>query len=208
MHLWIRAMAIAGAVVALLGVAGPAVAHEDREVGGGEAEIALDVGFGNEPAFAGQPNSVEVGITDHGEPMSDIGNGLKVEVTYGDATRTFSLEPNAPGDYRAWFIPTRPGKYTFRIFGAIEHDEGTEEIDESFTSGPNTFAEVENPATASFPVGDPTSGELGARVEQEAARTQDAASAASTARLLAIVAVALGAIALVAALAGRRRKAA
>ena len=41
----------------------------------------------------------------------------------------------------------KPGDYTFRIYGTID---GTE-IDESFTSGPETFGAVEDPAPLQFP---------------------------------------------------------
>src|SRR6478735_9175556 len=49
-----------------------------------------------------------------------------------------------PGDYRAWFIPSQPGPYTFHFTGSVR---GTK-IDESLTSGPTTFDEVQDPGEA------------------------------------------------------------
>lgn len=217
MHLRVRLVAaLTGVLLFAIFVATsalPVSAHEDRGVG----DFDVVVGFGDEPAYSGQPNSVEVHVTQDGKPVADIGSDLSAEVIQGDATRVFRLEPNfvpgaygEVGDYRAWFIPTRPGRYTFRIFGTIDSPEGAVKIDESFTSSPKGFDEVQNPATASFPVGDPTSGELTQRVEQESARTAEAASAASSARTVAMAGAVLGALALVIAIVavamGRRRK--
>src|SRR6266545_3616700 len=43
-----------------------------------------------------------------------------------------------PGDYRAWFIRTAPGPYTFHFTGSIKGQK----VDEKFTSSPTTFDEV------------------------------------------------------------------
>ena len=199
---------LTGALVAL----GPAAsAHEDHQQG----DLVMTVGFGTEPAYAGQPNSVQIVLTHDGEPVVDLGNKLDVEVSFGDQTQRFPLEPNfavggfgEPGDYRAWFIPTRSGQYTFHFTGTIDG----EDVDETFTSGPGTFSDVEDPKQIQFPVQDPTNGELAERINQEVPRltsateaaraaatssledAQAAADDASSAQTFAILALAVGAL--------------
>jgi hypothetical protein len=169
------------------------------------------------------------------EPVVDLGNTLDVEVSFGDETMALELEPNfavgafgEPGDYRAWFIPTRPGQYTFHFTGTIDG----EEIDETFTSGPDTFSDVNATADIEFPVQDPTNGELADRIEQESGRIGDAGDTAeqamaaadeaaagvekasddaSGARTLGVIGLVVGALGLLAAVtaivSGRRRAA-
>jgi hypothetical protein len=153
----------------------PALAHEGRGVGDGD--LLMVVGFGTEPAYAGQPNSVQLLLEHGGEPVVDLGNTLDVEVGFGDETMALELEPffsvgefGEPGDYRAWFIPTRPGTYTFHFSGTIDG----EEVDEEFTSGPDTFSDVDSPSDIMFPVQDPSTGELAERIEQEIPRLNEA----------------------------------
>ena len=213
-----RGLAVVPVVVAIVAIvatsAGPAAAHEDVEIG----ELSLVVGFGTEPAYSGQPNSVEVLVAHGGEPVTDLRPGdLQAEVSFGDASTTMDLEPNFavgsfgdPGDYRAWFVPTEPGEYTFRITGTVDG----EDVDETVTSGPHTFSDVIDVAEVSFPAADaPTNAELATRIEQDASRTGDAIAAAeaaaaaaaddaSSARTTAIVAVLVGAIGLIAGIAG------
>jgi len=196
-------------------LAGPAAAHEEREVGG----FALVVGFGQEPAYAGQPNSVQLLLSKGGNPITDLGDTLSVAVGFGDQSRDVSVEPffeigefGTPGDYRAWFIPTRAGQYSFHFTGTIR---GTK-IDETFTSGPKTFGDVVSPADVEFPVQDPTNGELADRIDREIPRLEtsiadlktsadrsigSAVDDASGARTIALVGVALGALGLIAAIA-------
>jgi hypothetical protein len=196
-------------------LAGRTAAHEVRQVG----DLDLVVGFGQEPAYAGQPNSVELLLSTGGNPVTDLGDTLTVSLGFGDQSKDLSVEPffevgefGTPGDYRAWFIPTRAGQYSFHFTGTIR---GTK-IDETFTSGPKTFGDVENPTDAEFPVQDPTNGELADRIDREIPRLEaavtdvktsvdrsvgSAADDASSARTLALVGVALGALGLIAAIA-------
>lgn len=221
----------AGVVVAL---APWAVAHEGRPVGDGDLHMV--VGFGTEPAYAGQPNSVQLILEHHGDAVVDLGNTLDVEVAFGDQTMALELEPffavgefGTPGDYRAWFIPTRSGRYEFHFSGTIEG----EEIDETFTSG-ESFSDVLDPADIEFPVQDPTTGELAERIDREIPRLTSAIEEASTtasaearaaalaevsevsdeaesARTMGVIGIGVGALGLIAglgALARSRRKAA
>jgi hypothetical protein len=203
-----RALALALVAVVttaiLVGVAGPASAHERREVG----QRVFVVGFGEEPAYAGQPNSVQLLLSDLKErPVTDLGDTLSVEVVFGDQRTKLSLEPRfvvgafgEPGDYRAYFVPSRPGRYTFQFSGTIKGQQ----IDETFTSGPKTFDDVQDPEAQMFPVRDPTTGQLAERLDREVARLER--SSDGVARGLGIAGVAVGLVAVVVALVTLRRR--
>lgn len=178
-------MVVATAAAGVIALPSPAaLAHEGRSQG----DLEMVVGFGTEPAYAGQPNSVQLILAHDGEPLVDLGDTLDVEVSFGDQTQPFPLEPNfavgafgEPGDYRAWFIPTRAGQYTFHFTGTIDG----ENVDQTFTSGPRTFSDVLDPKQIQFPVQDPTNGELAERIDQEVPRltsaTEEARAAATSA---------------------------
>jgi hypothetical protein len=195
----------------ILALAPTALAHEGRRQG----DLEMVVGFGTEPAYAGQPNSVQVVLVHHGQPVVDLGDTLSVEVSFGDETMELPIEPffavgefGEPGDYRAWFIPTRAGRYAFHFSGTIDG----EKVDETFRSGPTTFSDVSDPADIQFPVQDPSTGELAERIEREVprlrsaiddagagaiARTNRASEDASSARALGAIGVVLGGLGLI-----------
>lgn len=195
---------VAVACVMVLG-ATPALAHEERTVG----RYRFAVGFGEEPAYAGQENSVQLFLHDRSDrPVTDLGDTLKVEVVYGTQRLNLSVEPffevgefGTPGDYRAWFFPTRPGHYTFHFTGSVKGQA----VDQSFTSGPQTFADVQEPTAVEFPARDPTAGQVAQRLDREvprlraqaAAAAQAARDQASSARTLALIGVVVGALGLV-----------
>lgn len=211
----------------MLLAAAPALAHGEA----GEGDLVLTIGFADEPAYAGLPNAAQVHVEHGGEPVNDLKPGdVEVEITFGDETsEPMDMQPwfffeggdlvfGEPGEYRADFVPSQPGRYTFHFTGTIDG----EEIDEEMTSGPDTFSVVEDAAVASFPaVEAPSNEELATRIDEESARTADAVSAAeaaaasaddaaSSARTVGTVGVVLGAIgiiAAIAALASSRRKA-
>jgi hypothetical protein len=210
-----RGLTILGAVaIVALAPAGIASAHNDARQG----DLEMTIGFGTEPAFTGQPNSAQLVLVHDGKPVTNLKPGdVTVEVTYGDETsEPMTLEPAAgePGDYRASFTPTQPGEYTFHFTGTVDG----EDIDETMSSGPTTFAEVQDLATSEFPAVDAPSGdELATRIEQESARSErqlavtqaeavSAQDAASSARTVAIIGVALGALGVIAAIAALARK--
>jgi hypothetical protein len=199
--------AVAGILV--LGGSGSALAHEGRPAG----KYQLEVGFGEEPAYTGQKNSVQLILHDgSGRPVANLRGGLKIEVIFGDQQMELPLVPNfrvgefgTPGDYRAWFFPTRPGKYTFHIFGTL----GGQQIDESFTSSPTTFSEVSDPTEVEFPVKDPTMAQIASRLDREvprmnaridtaiAAQQASAKKAADSAKTVGYLGIGLGALALI-----------
>jgi hypothetical protein len=196
---------IAAGVIVIL--SGTAAAHEERNVG----RYHFAVGFGDEPAYASQKNSVQLFLHDArtDKPINELGPTLKVQVTYGSLKMApITMEPDfeigesgTPGDYRGWFIPTRPGDYSFHFTGSIHGQK----INETFKSGPTTFSNVLDPQSVEFPAKDPTTGQLNDLVSRQTGRLQrdiaaarsDASGSTSTARNIAVVALALGVISLV-----------
>jgi hypothetical protein len=208
-----RAAAISMGLILIF--SGAAIAHEERKVG----QYHFAVGFGDEPAYAAQKNSVQLFLHNQStdKPIVNLGPTLKVQVAYGSQKMpAITMEPDfeigesgIPGDYRGWFIPTRPGTYTFHFTGSIRGQK----VDETFKSGPTTFSNVEDPQSVEFPAKDPTVGQLNDLVGRQtnrlnqavAAARSNASSKATTARNFALAAVALGAIALAVAVGALRR---
>lgn len=157
-----RALAVGVTALIAMAVIQPAGAHEGRETGGYTAVV----GWANEPAYTGFPNAVNISLSDSaGEPVEGLGDGLQVEVLFGDETTgLMPLEAafDEPGLYQADMIPTRAGTYAFHFTGTI----GSEPYDETFTSGDDTFDQPKNTAEVSFPAQDPTNGELAQSIEQ------------------------------------------
>jgi hypothetical protein len=180
-----------------------AVAHEVREVG----DLTLVVGWASEPAFGGFGNEVQVIVTRGEEPVE--GGELEAEVVFGDpdgATRTdpIRLAPafDTPNEYLGYIIPTRPGTYTFHVTGSI----GGERIDETFTSGEDTFDDVNNPTEAEFPVQDPTRGELSEKLDRVASRVDAIGDAGGSDPMALWVAIGAGVLALIALVVEARRR--
>jgi hypothetical protein len=199
------AAVLAVLLVPLLAV--PALAHGEHKV----ANYSFVVGFGTEPAYAGVTNSVQLVISNNGKPVTDA-KGLKVAVSTGDAEpREMALEPyfgdgwGEQGDYRAFFIPTTPGAYTFKVTGSL----GGKKIDRSYTSGKDGFDEITDPTEAQYPVQDPSGSQLTTRLARESARLnsalaaerQEAEDQVADAHQLATIGLVVGALGLLAAIA-------
>lgn len=160
-----RFAAIAAVTCLVVAVPMSAAAHEHRTVG----PFETTVGWLEEPAFAGFRNAVQFilerpsGEEADAEAAPVEGAELQVTVIFGgpdgEATRgPVELRPafGTPGEYRAFLIPTRPGTYTFHITGEV----GDSEIDEVYTSGEDTFNDIQRPSDVHFPEEDPSAGEL------------------------------------------------
>jgi hypothetical protein len=199
------AAVLAVLLVPLLAV--PALAHGEHKV----ANYSFVVGFGTEPAYAGVTNSVQLVISNNGKPVTGA-KGLKVAVSTGDADpRQMALEPyfgdgwGEQGDYRAFFIPTAPGAYTFKVTGSL----GGKKIDRSYTSGKDGFDEITDPTEAQYPVQDPSGSQLTTRLSRESARLNSALAAerqetedqVADAHQLATIGLVVGALGLLAAIA-------
>ncbi|MBV9688291.1 MAG: hypothetical protein JO202_01130 [Ktedonobacteraceae bacterium] len=184
-----------------------AFAHETRHVG----PYTFVVGFLNEPAYAQLQNSLDLtictgnkcnytvqdGLRVVANPVNNADQTLKAEVIMGSAAPlALPLEPRYanPGKYASYFIPSKVGTYTFHIFGTLNGMN----IDEKFTSSPNTFSDVNQiqvyPAQNTSVAG-----------TQE--QVQAAQNSASTATTLGIVGIVIGLLGLAAggyALVGKR----
>lgn len=183
------------ALASFLGASSLASAHGQTTVG----DYQLEIGFHNEPALQGQPNSLDLFVTDAktNQKVNGLEDTLQAEVIYGSSRRTLKIEPqeDLDGAYGAPIIPTALGDYTWHIFGTIQ---GTP-VDVSMTSSPTTFNSVEALSAYAFPAADPTAADL---------QAQAAASArmAQLALILAVVGVILGAGGLAYGLSGRRAR--
>jgi hypothetical protein len=195
----------------------PSLAHEFRVLG----KYHFVVGWGDEPAYAGFKNSVQLLLADAADkPVNDLGDTLKVDVTFvGGASKSFPMEPNfevgefgTEGDYRAFFVPTRAGNYSFHFTGTVRGQK----IDARFTSSDKTFDPVHETTEAEFPVKDPTVGEVSTKLDRETARLQTDLAAAikktrkdvDNAKMFGYAGLGLAAIATIIALARGRKKAA
>ena len=185
-------------VLASLGIySGRAYAHERRMVGA----YQFVVGWLTEPAYLGQLNSLDLRITDTRQnpaaPVSGLEKTLTADVAAGGLT-PFPLAVTArfgtAGAYNGVVMPTVKGTYTFHITGKID----TTNIDEKFTSGPNTFGDIEDTAAVQYPQKVPVADELGKRLDS-------IQSGVDQTRILAIVAVALAVVGLGGAALARRR---
>src|SRR4029453_17920655 len=92
----LRALVLAAGLAALLVplAALPAAAHGTKKQG----DLVMTVGFGTEPAFAGEANSVQLLLVHDGKPVTDLGSGGKVAVevtseTTDDAKMNLTMEP-------------------------------------------------------------------------------------------------------------------
>jgi hypothetical protein len=199
------AAALAVLLVPLLAV--PASAHGEHKVD----KYTFVVGFGTEPGYAGVTNSVQLIISNNGKPVTDA-KGLKVAVSTGDAEpKQMALEPyfgegwGEQGDYRAFFIPTAPGAYTFKVTGTL----GGKKFDQSYTSGKDGFDEITDPAEVQYPVQEPTGSQVTGKLDRETARLNAALAAeqqaaddqVADARQLATIGLVVGGLGLLAAVA-------
>ena len=206
----LTALAVATTAVAL--------AHGDEEVG----DYKLVVGFFNEPAYEGGVNAASIRVTrsddsagmsgstgmsgmshsDDAVGVEGLDQTLQVEVTYVPTSTSKTMDLLAvygdPGHYVAYFIPTAPGHYRFRLIGTIEANE----IDETFESmaGGGEFDDVRSQTGLHFPEPRPSLRELESAVRgaqdmaqqaQIAAAAEDSDSDAGA--LLGIIGIVVGA---------------
>ena len=195
----LRRVATVGLMLALLPFA--AAAHEQRDVG--EGRYSIEIGFRDEPAYVGQANALYLSVEEYAtggtEPVDGLAATLSAEVSKDGQTKSLDLVPIGEGVYESVFVPTATGDYTFRISGTI----GEATIDESVTSGPQTFNSVQPLSAIQFPVSWPDP----VQIEAAAADAQWSAALARTLGIAGMVVGLLGLIVGAAALArsGRTR---
>jgi len=175
-----RAAVLVAVLTMIVGI-GTTLAHESRDIG----DHTYIVGFIDEPVFTGQKSGLEFGAFHGEEPLEGLEETLLATVTFGDQTRDLEISPRfgEPGWYESVFFPTAAGPYTFHISGEVEG----EPFDESFTSGPDTFSEVQDVTGGQFPVQFPATGDI--------VRDAEAGAAASTTSTIALVLGAAGLLA-------------
>jgi len=192
-------------VAGVLMQASAAVAYERRERG----DLSFIVGWGEPPAFAGERNSVQLVLVGPGGPVVK-GVDLEVTVGRGDEELRLALLPHfepdvwgQPGDYRAFFVPTEPGAYTFRLSGTVDGKP----FRERFSTGTG-IEDVVDPGSVSLPAApdaSPSPGtdleRLEASVERLEASTRRALADAADARGLAVAGLVYGLLALLGGLA-------
>jgi hypothetical protein len=165
--------AITLAAIFLVRITGVGFAHGQTEVGIYE----LVIGFHIEPAYQGEPNGLDLFVTNSetGERVNGLEETLQVEIIYGSSTRALEIEPQfgQEGAYTAHLIPTAAGDYTWHIFGTIENTP----VDVRMTSSPTTFGAVVAKSVAAFPAAEPN-------LEAVNNQATNAAGAARTALLI------------------------
>ncbi len=183
--------ALAALLALVLGTA-IASAHERRDVDNGAYQFVA--GFMVEPPYEGQKNGVDFRITRKAAntPLTGAEATLKVDVSYVNAegtaatTKTFALRTifNDPGHYTADLIPTQPGWYRLRFYGAIKDGDKTATIDETFNSrsGGGGFNDVQSAGDLNFPDSLPTTREIVAATRGAQSAADAASAAAATAQ--------------------------
>jgi hypothetical protein len=159
----------------LFGLPGLAWAHGQTQVG----DYALEIGFHNEPVYQGNPNSLDLFVTNSktNEKVNGLESTLQVEIIFGSSKKSLTLSPQdgVDGGYTAPIIPTELGDYTWHIWGTIQ---GTP-VDVRMTSSPTTFGSVEAKADYAFPAAEPALAEVQVQ----------SVSASSTARLALMIGI-------------------
>lgn len=175
-----RSVVLAAALATIVGI-GAAAAHEERELG----DYSVEVGFRNEPVFTGEESGLEFFVNRGDEPVEGLEDTIQAQVTFGDETRDLEVTATfgQPGAYQAIFFPTAAGQYTFRIYGSIEDLD----VDEEFTSGPDTFGDVRDVTSGQFPIQFPATADV--------VRDAEAGANAATTAIAALVVGGLGLLA-------------
>ena len=165
-------------------------AHDKKTAG----SFVLTIGWGDEPAFAGSRNSIDVDAADAAGAVVDPGASLTVDVSFADQHVSLALRPafGRPGRFRAVLVPTRPGTYSFHIAGSIKGQS----VDVTSTCSDKTFACVADASEIQFPAKDPSPGQLADRIDRAMPRAERAADSAGSARVIAIAALAVAVVAL------------
>jgi hypothetical protein len=196
-----RRIRLALALVAALALASSQALAASAHVVETAGTYHLEIGWHVEPTYVGQPNAIEVTISDASDkPVTDLGpDELHATVsTAGQTSPDLAFEPafdlaegdGVPGQYIAKIDPTAPGDYTFAIKGSIH---GTA-VDISVASSDKTFDPVVGTADIQFPVKLPSEAEVATHLDRLDGRVADANSAASSASSAATQALLVGGI--------------
>ncbi len=168
---------------------GDAAAHETRMVG----PYQFVVGWLDEPAFQGQPNAATIRVTDPrvtpAKPVLGLEKTVTIQVLSGGLTTPFTGVLRSvfgqAGLYALDILPTASGSYKYKVAGKVE----SLDVNETFESGPSTFADIVAVTSLQYPEQVPGGSDLTRRLN-------DLQATADQTRLVAMVAVVLGLAAL------------
>jgi hypothetical protein len=111
-----RAAAALIAVLLLLALARPALAHERIEVG----PYVIVLGWRTEPPIVGERNAILLEVSEGEAPVEGVEATLNLELLYGGQAYRSNLSPaGEPGLYEATVFPTVRGQYAVRLLGTI-----------------------------------------------------------------------------------------
>lgn len=136
-------------------------------------------------------------VTSTPTPVTGLEKTLQVEVSFVGNDKKVTKPIRAisastdPGHYTADVLPTQPGQYRFRIFGTIDGAN----VNETFTSG-DKFGNVAKIDDINFPDAVPQVRSVQGTATDAQVTAEDAAKAASQARLFAIAGIAIGVLGL------------
>lgn len=148
-----------------------------------EGEAQTDDGHGARVGVTGLANSLVVEVTHLAADMSASGVARQMAL---------SPLPGESGGYVAPFIPTVPGPYRFRFVGTIDGLP----VDETFTSGPGTFDDVQSATEAQFPRPVPSAREIAGVASAAQQQARDASAVAAAALTVAVIGLAVGGLSL------------
>ena len=178
----------AAALVVLLAFTAPAFAHGKTTVG----DYDIEIGFHNEPAYLGQPNSLDLFVTNSktGEKVNGLEKTLKAELIFGSSKTELPIYPQdeVDGAYGADVVPTAVGDYTWHITGTINDTP----VDISMTSSPDTFDSVETMAKYEFPKPAPSASELAGQVDAANRTAQIGIGVGAVGALLGLIGLIVG----------------
>jgi hypothetical protein len=140
----------------------------------------VEVGWENEPAFAGQMNNIQVivkkGNVDNGTAVVDALASMQISVKYGTVLKQLDFVPSGvPGLYSSPLIPTRVGSYNVALKGTVEGQN----IDTEYA-----LDDVGSSDTINFPQTSDTSsnmGQIGTIINQLTSDIEEAKNNANTA---------------------------
>ncbi|HYF64169.1 MAG TPA: hypothetical protein VD886_15215 [Herpetosiphonaceae bacterium] len=161
MHTFRRLFVLAVVLLSLAPAFVPgAAAHGRTEVG----DYQFVIGFKTEPAFQGEPNGLDLMVTNKttNEPVLNLADSLKVELIYGASKRELEVRAQfgKDGAYTAYVLPTVAGDYTWHIWGTVESTP----VDITMTSSDTTFHAVRPKSDVSFPEVEATTAELTSQI--------------------------------------------
>jgi len=193
--LWRKPFAcgLAAALLLLTMLPSVASAHERRDVG----KLQFVVGWTGEPALVGQPNGIDLRISDKatGQPVDGAEKTLKATVAFGGGQpKEFPLTARfgQKGAYTANIIPTKAGSYVFTFTGTV----GDQQVNEKFESGPGRFDDVQTADSLQFPQVVPAPDQIQAQAQAADARAGQAQTFGYAGIALGVVGVVLGGLAL------------